>query len=691
MRKKSLRRTLLLAALSCAVAGGSFALHSKNEEMAVLDDFGARAHLLLKEGRYAEAKALLWQANEIDPDEAWIRILRFRTMAAKAPPGGVPKDAVPEVSTGLLKDALGELRRVPTPEKPLPEPLDLLSPLSDGTPDVFYLQATNDDTGYDSLFSEYSALLGRPSVARWHSRKPPQISSSQWLVVPTTYKHDIPKHPGKTLFLGPNSEAERALGLVSARRSAGPRDTGAASSECDLISETAALHATPTEPLSVPFSVPFEAYEAPVGMTTLATIRCADDEYPGLIRSRDGRTLIFTFDFPAWIVRLRQGDIALKNRETDDVLGIRPSDMFVRRRSIEELQVPHTDLVIEGLWRILDEGRASLRFWHHPPGARSTFIVTSDQDGATELLVDLMINALRVQGVRPTVFLMPESSPLVAKSLRPDTVFVAQAREAGVDFGMHPDLVAVPKGDRGGVIANDKAAFVRRFAFEPTVARNHWVAWWGWVAAAKRLQETGYRYDLSYLTLRSKFLHGLGYMTGSGLPLRFYDERGSPLEIRQLATQLDDHANPIVPQPVLGDVQLSRSQLYAVTHGLFERSAQRFHSPLVVNNHPGQFSLDPDWLLAMVRAARTSNVAVMNVAEYAQFIDGLLASGIRRLTDTELAILVQNPEQEILLPAHVASATVDGNEVELERVERYSRPMRSLRLARGRHILELSL
>jgi PAS domain-containing protein len=659
------------------------ALHIKNQDQELLDGFVARSQLLVGERKPTEALQLLMQANEIDPGEAWLRTLRVRTMLAKSM----------QRTRGLEEAALAALEEMPLPPAPRKEArLEPLAPVSEGRVDVFYLQASNKNSGYDSLFEEYSALTGRPRVQRVRADVLSRMTADQWLAVSPSYVEKVSKHLGKTLYLGPHRTAEQVLDLVGAKGPGVPDDSDVTGGGCDFVSKTAALHTTPASPLVAPLPVLFRPFEMPKESTTLATIRCGEQEYPALVRSRDGRTMMFTFDFPAWIIRLRQGDITLANRETDDILGIRASDMFRRTRSSAELQVPHTDLVIEGIWRILEGEKPAPRLWHHPPGTKSTLIVTSDQDEASHQQMEIMLRALQLHDVQPTFLLMPKEGTFGKEISPPDAAFVKEARAFGVEFATHPDFRSVPVELRGYVIAEDRKVFAEAFGFEPATVRNHWVAWWGWVAAAKRLQEAGYRYDLSYLTLVSKYRGGPGYMTGSGLPLRFYDRDGAPVEIRQLATQLDDHPNPVVPQHTLGgDVQLDRADFYAMTGALMARSANQFHSPLVVNNHPLQFSRDPDWLLTMVKAARSSDIAVMNVAEYARFVDGLLASSVRRLEGDKFDLLVQHPEQEVLLPGSVASAVVDGTAAKLQTVQRYDRTMRSLRLSRGRHTLELSL
>ena len=115
-------------------------------------------------------------------------------------------------------------------------------------------------------------------------------------------------------------------------------------------------------------------------------------------------------------------------------------------------------------------------------------------------------------------------------------------------------------------------------------------------------------------------------MTGSGLPLRFYTNAGAPLPVRQLATQLDDHADADQAVVGLGAKALPRDVLVARSRDLVLASARNFHSPLVVANHPGQFFSDPDWLIGILELAEAEKIHVSSVEQYAAATSRRLAS-----------------------------------------------------------------
>ena len=117
MTGKSGVRVLVLAIVLCAVTTGSMALHIKNQEQELLRDFTARSQRLVREGKFTEARELLIQANELDPERAWLRTLRVRTLLA----------AVGQETKGLAEAALAALEALPSPpararQKPLHSP-----------------------------------------------------------------------------------------------------------------------------------------------------------------------------------------------------------------------------------------------------------------------------------------------------------------------------------------------------------------------------------------------------------------------------------------------------------------------------------------------------------------------------------------------------------------------------------------
>lgn len=238
---------------------------------------------------------------------------------------------------------------------------------------------------------------------------------------------------------------------------------------------------------------------------------------------------------------------------------------------------------------------------------------------------------------------------------------------------------------------------MEHYGLERMVAsRFHLIAWRGWTEPARWLGEQGFSYDLDYMTTISRHIPTLGYMTGGSLPLRFYTEAGEPLSVRQLATQLDDHPNPRLPfgPQIIGGKppKLSREDYLGVAHTLVRLSAERFHSPVVLNNHPLQFFFDPDWLTSIIGVAQESGMVVWSVADYDRFIEGLRHSQLTRAPgEARWRVTVHHPTQDVLVlnaPALV-DVWVDGEARKVRRERRWRRPVAVVTLSRGEHTVAL--
>jgi hypothetical protein len=196
-------------------------------------------------------------------------------------------------------------------------------------------------------------------------------------------------------------------------------------------------------------------------------------------------------------------------------------------------------------------------------------------------------------------------------------------------------------------------------------------------------------WDTTYLTVVSQRIQSMGYMTGSGSPMRFFRRDGTAVEARQVASQLDDAPNPASStRAAVGLRKMSRAEFLHRGQELLRASAGRFHGNLVLNNHPDHFLTDSDWLLGLVAAARAERVAVVNVADLQRWTEAQLASSIRRDGDA-LQVRVAAPEQELLLAGHGGAVRVDGIVVRPTPDVRFEAPVRVVTLPRGDHRVEL--
>ena len=647
-------RERLLFLLLLLALGAAWALRERRaavqERADALDAWERGFEPALGRGDGLEALSLLLAANEADPEHALERGLSFlqswrgsgisvdRSVLALAPP-----------------DALTALPLVEPPQRP--EPLPAGDP---GAPSFRLVGARSD------VLAEGFALLGA---------QPPQGDAPAVVLTDAT---PAPAGATRALHTLPNADP---LGLGEG--------SDAELARCHLRTDDL----MPVSRLGVqaPFDGTLRTWpELPDDVEVLAEVTCPGEEArPAVLRR--GSTTVFAFDLLDVLLRWRQGDPRVAGTEVDGVPGPRPSDLFPRDLTSDDLVAPFADLWLAATLRLAEGEGPRLRIWPHPAGARSTLVVTGDQDFADEATLRVMLVALGRQGVHPTIFLTSggiQTDGRVRLDAPSPTGF-GVARLRGAHFGAHPVFPDwEPEVDLGAVLHDQQLVVERGYGAPLRSARNHKVYWPGWLEPARALVDAGVAWDASWLTVVSEHLPTLGYMTGSGLPMRFRDQDFAALPLRQIATQLDDASNPLTGTKGTGIPTLSREGFLYRGQEVLRASAGRFHAPVAVNNHPSHFLRDSAWLLGLVGTARQEGAAVTNVAGLGQTTDGLLASTVGR--DGEAFVVsAARDAQDLVIFGHGGDVLVDGAVAEAGEDSRYDEPALVVRVPRGRHRVEL--
>ena len=82
----------------------------------------------------------------------------------------------------------------------------------------------------------------------------------------------------------------------------------------------------------------------------------------------------------------------------------------------------------------------------------------------------------------------------------------------------------------------------------PATNRTHCVVWSDWVSQARISRDNGIRLDTNYYYFPKAFVNDRpGFMTGSGMPMRFADVDGTRIDVYQAATQMTDETDQSYP------------------------------------------------------------------------------------------------------------------------------------------------
>lgn len=667
---------LVAFTLFFALAGVVFWLRARDAELQALGHFEGDVRRLAMAGDVVAARALLTRASELQPERArdrrgiFERALRIAEVALQLT--GTPRE------------------RERADRRPLP-PHARLQPLRATLPPsgiLLVAAGVGDDPPFARVLPEYAKLLGYPGIQRAAAADVAAAPAGSTVFVVADPDLELPGTLARRVYLGPNQQAERALALSRVSPEA-PALRG-----CQLRVRDPMLGPLAASGTSVPVPVPVTPLAAGPAVHVLATVTCGERTLPAIVQSGDRSVVMVAFDLPRALVYLRQGDPAQAMIEHDGQPGLRPSDLFDQPRTVDEMRVPHADLLVEGLMRLAHDGQPLLRFWPHPRGAPASLVLTADQDYAGIDELQLLVRVLRARKLRVSCFLSrynPRSSDLRGgvPELR-DWVRWLIAQH--VDLGIHPDYLGTASGEAAAFLRDDREAFRRNVGQPVDAGRFHYVRWWGFQQPVELLAKLGQAWDLSYLTIPSQQHPVLGFMTGSGVGLRYYGPDGEPLAVRQLATQLDDFAYRDAPgadSEASTETPAEAHSMFAMTAALLDAVAVRHHAAVVLNHHPELFARSPQWLLYTLDRAAALDLAVLDLRGYRDFAAGLRASEIGRAGPGAFEVLAQNPDQTLMVSADVEAVLIDGLRTAAEPARRFGQAVGLLPIARGKHSVQL--
>ena len=363
------------------------------------------------------------------------------------------------------------------------------------------------------------------------------------------------------------------------------------------------LHPDPAQPLvaglctdPVQIIVPATAWRVPPRATVLATVQpdaaaTPAAAIPGVVTVQVGRgiAVLWAYDLPHAVARLRQGDPANADLCFAGLDGIyRPSELFVGQLTVEQMLLPQADLQTALMARLLEALAPRPRLWYYPEAAQhSVMIMTSDDDWSTLDQFAALLDGLRQRQAHCTFYVVPKSH------LTP--THMDQWEEEGHTFSVHPASAA----DMSSGLSKQEAQRqflaamlhdnIARHQVEcqrtPRTIRHHAVRWLGYVEAARLLANLGIQMDVNYLSVHP---FSLGYMAGSGRPLRFVDTDGTVIDCFQQPTLWTEEV--LIHPEFVFSFKWTVERALAETDQIIQRAAREFYTPVTFNSHPVSFA-----------------------------------------------------------------------------------------------------
>ena len=274
-------------------------------------------------------------------------------------------------------------------------------------------------------------------------------------------------------------------------------------------------------------------------------------------------------------------------------------------------------------------------FWYLPRGNKAVVVLSGDDhspvtepNGFTAANFD-RYKTLSPAGcvvanwecVRATSYIYPNSTLTPAQA----SSYVSQ----GFEVALHPNFNSacpstVPTAsDLATLFDTEMAAFVARYPGLPPLvtSRTHCVEWPDWASEAKVEQARGIRLDGNYYHYPSAWIGAKpGFLNGGGFPMRFADTDGTPIDVYQENTNMNDEAGQVYP--ATSDALLANAV-----------GPNGYYGAFGVNMHNDSGPPKPD-AEAIIASAQSRGVPIISYKQLLDWTDGRNSSTIRGMSWT---------------------------------------------------------
>ncbi|WP_162783820.1 hypothetical protein [Devosia naphthalenivorans] len=278
------------------------------------------------------------------------------------------------------------------------------------------------------------------------------------------------------------------------------------------------------------------------------------------IGTAGGEIAAFTFDLARSVVLLGQGNLEWAGQERDGLDPIRPNDLFFGGTGdnaepdfvdLNKVAIPQADEQMRMLSNLITHmmrDTAPLpRFWYFPKGAKALLVMAADDHGTRDR-TNQSFDRMLVLGPENCDVANWECARATSWMERSSGMSDRQAAgyvDQGFDIGGHASTHC---HDWSGYTLT-RAFFEDLLDFRlvfPSVppqqgSRFHCIVWSDYASQPHIERGWGIRYDMNYYYWPKDWIDGrAGFMTGSGLPMRFSDEQGRLIDVYQQETHLVD-------------------------------------------------------------------------------------------------------------------------------------------------------
>jgi hypothetical protein len=358
-----------------------------------------------------------------------------------------------------------------------------------------------------------------------------------------------------------------------------------------------------------------------------------------------GQAAAFVYDLARSVVYTRQGNPAWSGERRDGQPGpVRPDNLYIGTASFDpqpdwvdmsKVSIPQADeqqrLLANLILKMNLSKKPLPRFWYFPSGFKAAVVMTGDDheiQSATAHRFDDFLAASPAgcsvadwQCVRSSSYLAigPRSRGFLTESQ------VSRYNDQGFEISIHID--SVPSCSDVTVSQLD-ASYTDSLAFmaaqfpglpSPHTLRRHCVGWGDYDSQPRVELKHGIRFDTDYYYWPPSWVKDRpGMFTGSGIPMRFADRNGNPIDVYQAATEMTDESGQSFPWNI--DTLLDNAIGPAEFYGAFVANMHNDLSGGGAWKYPGPGANQ------IVASARARGVPVVSSQQMLTWLDGRNAS-----------------------------------------------------------------
>ncbi|MFC7533549.1 DUF4082 domain-containing protein [Actinoplanes sp. GCM10030250] len=361
-------------------------------------------------------------------------------------------------------------------------------------------------------------------------------------------------------------------------------------------------------------------YSSATTATTNPAVTLAD------VGTAGGQAAAFTFDLPRSLVYTRQGNPAWQQQNRDNQSPIRSNDLYFGAGSTDwvdltRVAVPQADeqqRLLANLIGAMNSDRKPLpRFWYFPRSLKAVVVGTGDDHatGGTAGRYDQYL-ANSPAGCAVDDWQCPRFTSYIYPDTPLSNAQAANYQSRGFETALHlnTNCSDYTPASLAGNLTSQLGSFRAKYTSvaAPATNRTHCIAWSDWSTQASSSVANGIRLDTNYYYWPGAWVADRpGFMTGSGMPMRFADINGGLIDAYQAATQMTDESGQSYPytSDALLDAALGTLGYYgAFTANMHTDKATTFDSDQVLDS------------------AQRHNVPVISARQLLTWVDGRNAS-----------------------------------------------------------------